>query len=78
MPKHDGFTSTREIHRAAEFRDVPIVAISAYGDLGIEQQLRQDVLVTAFAGYIAKPFDPNELLKLIQRLLPKKLLRLQK
>ena len=78
MPKHDGFTSAREIHRTAELRNVPIIAISAYGDWGIEQQLRQDALVTGFAGYVAKPFDPNEPLNLIQRLLPKKRLSLLK
>jgi CheY-like chemotaxis protein len=79
MPKHDGFTSAREIHRAAELREVPIIAISAYGDLGIEQQLRQDAFVTGFAAYLGKPFDPDELLDLIQRHLPtKKLLTLQK
>ena len=42
MPKHDGFTSAREIHRAAELQNIPIIAISAYGDLGIEPRLRQD------------------------------------
>jgi CheY-like chemotaxis protein len=78
MPKHDGFTSAREIHRAAELREVPIIAISAYGDLGIEPQLRQDALVTGFAGYVAKPFDQGELLELIQRFLPRKLLSLLK
>jgi len=78
MPKHDGFTSAREIHRAAESRDVPIVAISAYGDLGIEPRLRQDARTSGFAGYVAKPFDPAELLQLIQRLLPKKLLKFQR
>ncbi len=76
MPKHDGFTSAREIHREAELQDVPIIAISAYGDLGIEPQLRQDARATGFAAYVAKPFDPNELLKIIERLLPNKSLRL--
>ncbi len=70
MPKHDGFTSAREIHRADELRDVPIIAISAYGDLGIEPQLRQDATMTGFAGYIPKPFEQNELLDLIERHLP--------
>jgi CheY-like chemotaxis protein len=73
MPKHDGFTSAREIHRTAELRDVPIIAVSAYGDLGIEPQLRQDAQLSGFAGYVAKPFDADELLSLIQRLLPRKL-----
>ena len=78
MPKHDGFTSVREIHRTAELREVPIIAISAYGDLGIEQQLRHDAPATGFAAYLAKPFDPSELLRIIQRLLHKKPLSLMK
>lgn len=78
MPKHDGFTSAREIHRTAELQDVPIIAISAYGDLGIEPQLRQDANLSGFAGYVAKPFEPDELLILIQSLLPRKFRIVQK
>lgn len=78
MPKHDGFASAREIHRAAELQNLPIIAISAYGDLGIEPQLREDARANGFAAYVAKPFDPSQLLKIIERLLPKKFLRLAK
>jgi CheY-like chemotaxis protein len=71
MPKYDGFTAASEIHRAGDLREVPIIAVSAYGELGIEDQLRTQAEARGFAEYVAKPFDPDELLELIHRLLPK-------
>jgi CheY-like chemotaxis protein len=71
MPKYDGFTAAQQIHRVAHLREVPIIAISAYGELGIEDQLRIQAEATGFTAYVSKPFDSEELLELVYRMLPK-------
>ena len=71
MPKQDGFTAAREIHQTAEVGGVPIIAMSAYGELGIEDHLRRQAHGAGFVEYVTKPFDLDGLLELIERLLPK-------
>jgi CheY-like chemotaxis protein len=69
MPKHDGFTAAKKIHQTTESREIPIVAVSAYGELGITEQLRQQAHRTGFVEYVEKPYEPSKLLTLIEHLL---------
>lgn len=69
MPRQDGFAAAREIKQDEGLRDVPIIAVSAYGELGIEGRLQHDAHAAGFTEYVAKPFDSDELLELIARLL---------
>jgi CheY-like chemotaxis protein len=72
MPNHDGFAAAREILNKVGTIGLPIVATSAYGELGIEGNLRQQAHNAGFVEYMAKPFDSDKLLELIERLLLKK------
>ena len=63
MPEMDGFEATREIRSLRNGGTIPIIAMSAHDAL--EQQAVCDD--AGFDAYLAKPFDPDELLKLIDR-----------
>jgi CheY-like chemotaxis protein len=71
MPEVDGFAATFRIRKDAELKDVPIVAITAYGELGIDVQLQIDPQAVGFNDYVPKPFGPEQLKELLDRFLPK-------
>jgi len=65
MPELDGLSATREIRTLKNSRELPIVAVSAYGaDL-----FREQALAAGCNDYMSTPFEPDELEKLIQALL---------
>lgn len=72
MPEIDGFAAAIHIRKHVELRDVPIIAISAYGELGIEAQLENEALSVGFNEYVAKPFTSNQLGELLDRFLSNK------
>lgn len=65
LPEIDGFTAAAQIRHVEHLSDVPIVAISAYGELGIDAQLRHDSMASGFNVYVPKPFDIQRLGQLI-------------
>jgi two-component system cell cycle response regulator DivK len=69
MPGFDGFAAMREIRALPELRDVPIIAVTAYGGLGIEDQLRRQASAAGCNEFLAKPFEPSQLKEVVQRLL---------
>jgi two-component system, cell cycle response regulator DivK len=71
MPEIDGFAAVLRIRKIEQLQDVPIIAISAYGELGIDAQLKIDPLAVGFNAYVAKPFGPGQLFELLSRFLPK-------
>lgn len=71
MPEIDGFAATFRIRTHEALKDVPIIAISAYGELGIDVQLKIDPLAIGFNAYLSKPFAPEKLLTLVDQYLPK-------
>jgi len=72
LPEIDGFAATFSIRTHEELRDVPIIAISAYGELGIDTQLKIDPQSIGFNDYLPKPFSPQKLFETLDRYLPKK------
>ena len=72
LPEIDGFAATFSIRTHEELRDVPIIAISAYGELGIDAQLKIDPEAIGFNDYLPKPFSPEKLLEILDRYLPKR------
>ena len=66
MPLQDGITATRAIREEAGMSDVPIIALSAYGTLGI---LHHDALAAGCNEYVSKPLDFEQLGYLVDRLL---------
>jgi two-component system, cell cycle response regulator DivK len=71
LPEIDGFAATFGIRTHEELRDVPIIAISAYGELGIDAQLKIDPQSIGFNDYLPKPFSPQKLTEILDRYLPK-------
>ncbi len=55
LPGMDGLDLTRQLRQTAEFRDVPIVALTAYAMKGDEENARR----AGCDGYITKPIDTH-------------------
>ncbi|MFN2497803.1 MAG: response regulator [Pyrinomonadaceae bacterium] len=70
LPEVDGFAATVRIRLHADLRDVPIIAISAFGDLGVDDSLEIDAHPAGFNAYLPKPFAPQKLLDLVNLYLP--------
>jgi CheY-like chemotaxis protein/CHASE3 domain sensor protein len=67
MPEMDGFTAMREIRRQAEWKKLPIIALTAKA-----MRDDQDKCLAAGANdYIAKPLDVEKLLSLVRVWMPK-------
>lgn len=65
LPSLDGLGATRRIREHEALRDVPVVAITAFGTEGF-QRAAYDAGV---AGYLTKPIDLDRMNQLIARLL---------
>jgi len=65
LPTLDGLGATRRIRETSALRDVPIVAITAFGTEGF-QRAAYDAGVS---GYLTKPIDFDRMHQLIARLL---------
>lgn len=66
LPRVSGLEAARRIKAREDLRHIPIVAVTSFALSGDEQK----ALAAGCDGYIAKPYKPRELLKLIQNLLP--------
>lgn len=64
MPRLDGLRTAAHLRSDARTRDLPIVVISACTQYEVESGL--DVGVDAF---LAKPFEPNELVGIVRQLM---------
>ncbi len=71
MPEIDGYGAAFLIRTHPKLRDVRIIGISAYGELGIDAQLKIDPKAVGFNDYLPKPFSPEKLLGLVDRYLSK-------
>ncbi|HJS23465.1 MAG TPA: response regulator [Pyrinomonadaceae bacterium] len=65
LPTLDGLGATRRIRESDSLRDIPVVAITAFGTEGF-QRAAYDVGVS---GYLTKPLDLDRMHQLIARLL---------
>ena len=63
MPKHDGLYLMREFKK--DWPDIPIIVMSGYPT----QETIADVLQLGPAGFIPKPFRPDELVKSVRQAL---------
>ena len=64
MPEWDGITAIRSLDFVQKIQR--IIVISAYLDSATLQELNSEPLVV---GWLEKPFDPNELVKMIHKIL---------
>ena len=63
MPEMDGITATSEIRKQANFKDLPIIAMTAHA---MQDEL-QKCLDVGMNDYFTKPIDPNALLTLLSK-----------
>jgi CheY-like chemotaxis protein len=66
LPIIDGLAATKLIRRIPEFKDVPIIAVSAHDTADFQEE----ALTAGCNSYITKPIDFGELENLITELLP--------
>lgn len=66
LPIIDGYEATRRIKADERFRDIPVIAVTAHSMRG-----DQDKAIAAGCDlYVTKPINGDELLSLVERLLP--------
>lgn len=65
MPGLDGFAATRRIRENDELRDVPVVAVTAFGTEGFQRAAYD----AGISGYLTKPVDFDRMHHLVARLL---------
>src|SRR5215510_8063343 len=71
MPEIDGFGAAFLIRSQKDLQKVPIIAITAYGELGIDESLKVDPESRGFNAYLPKPFAPEKLFAIVDRYLPR-------
>ena len=62
MPRLDGYAATRRLRADARWRDLPVLALTA----GAFQELRDAALASGMSDFIAKPFQVDQMIALIQ------------
>jgi CheY-like chemotaxis protein len=65
MPGIDGLETTRRIREDATLREIPVIALTAFGTSGFQRAAYD----TGFDGYLTKPVDFDRLHDLVRRLL---------
>jgi CheY-like chemotaxis protein len=62
MPEIDGYETTRRIRQMDEFRNLPIIALTAKAMKGD----REKCIESGASDYIAKPVDTEQLMSLLR------------
>ena len=65
MPGMDGYEATRAIHAHRHSRGIPVVGVSADCDNGFNRW----VFTAGFIAFLAKPWNPEELLEVVTNVL---------
>lgn len=65
MPQLDGFGATRQIREQEALKNIPVIAVTAFGTQGF-QRAAYDAGVS---GYLTKPIDFDRMHRLVARLL---------
>jgi CheY-like chemotaxis protein len=66
LPGMDGLTLARNLKARTEFREVPIIALTAYAMKGDDER----AVASGCSGYISKPIDTRNFVSQISRYLP--------
>ncbi|MFI5272648.1 MAG: response regulator [Ktedonobacterales bacterium] len=65
MPVLDGLRTTELIRRRPELATLPVVAVTGHA----ASEDRDEALEAGFTAYLAKPFRPQELVSMVERML---------
>ena len=65
LPRISGLEAARRIKAREELRHIPIVALTSFALSGDDRK----AFAAGCDGYLAKPYKPRELLKMVQELL---------
>jgi hypothetical protein len=65
MPELDGFQTTDQIRLMSEFKDIPIIGVSA----GLTKSNQQRWLQSGMCDFLTKPFEVDEVAKLMMKYL---------
>ncbi len=71
LPEVDGFEICTEVKADPHSRDIPILILSAVTS-GLESSDESMQIKSGADGYMSKPFNPEELLENVRKLLKKK------
>lgn len=63
LPGMDGWTLTRRLKTIDAIRDIPIVALTAYGRIGDEERARE----AGFVEFVPKPVSTRELSNIVRK-----------
>jgi two-component system cell cycle response regulator DivK len=66
LPKISGLEATRQLRAQKTTQSTPIVAITSFALSGDDQKAKE----AGATAYLAKPYSPFDLLKVIRKLLP--------
>jgi len=65
MPNMDGLTLVRSLRELRDYKTVPILLLTTESSDGMKAQGR----AAGATGWLVKPFDPNTLLEVVQKVL---------
>ena len=65
LPGEDGMTFCRRTREREEYRNIPIIALTAYPD----QIWRDRVIEAGCTDYVGKPFEPKKLIETVRKYL---------
>ena len=63
LPVIDGYEATRRLKADPELKSIPVIAVTSYALAGDEAKTK----AAGCDGYVAKPFSPKELLRVVQQ-----------
>lgn len=67
MPVMDGMTMVKELRKSPAHMGVPIIFLSTESDAGMKQKAK----AAGATGWLTKPFNPEQIVKLIKKVLGK-------
>ena len=65
MPRMDGISLTKKLRETAQFKTPPILMLTTESS----DQMKQAGRAAGATGWLVKPFDPNKLIEVIQKVI---------
>jgi two-component system chemotaxis response regulator CheY len=65
MPRMDGISLTKKLRESPQFKTTPILILTTESS----DQMKQAGRAAGATGWLVKPFDPNKLIEVIQKVI---------